>query len=271
MPISDPRAVRLGAPVIQSLDIPRVPWSELGPEFIEKWGRYDPKDPQPEHMEFLGPNGSGKTFLKQQIFIEMVRRRESAIIVIATKQQDKTITALQWPVVSTVREALKHEQCVFWPRTKATGVARKQFQAGRIQGLLDALWQPDANVIVDFDEFAYVESLTPDLKATCNMYLREGRSHGITVVAGKQRPQGVQRDMHSETRVTAGFRMKDGEDNERLATLLGNKRQLMPVVDSLDRGNHEFLFKHDQSDSLLISWVDKPRKPPKNRKGYRKR
>lgn len=251
-------------------EIPRVPWSKLGPAFIKEWGRYDPKDPQPEHIEFLGPNGSGKTFLKQQIFIEMVRRRESAIIVIATKQQDKTITALGWPVVSTVREALKHDQCVFWPRTKAMGVARKQFQAERIQDLLDNLWKPDANVIVDFDEFAYVEGLNADLKATCNMYLREGRSHGITVSAGKQRPQGVQRDMHSETRVTAGFKMKDDEDNERLATLMGSKRELMPVIKALDRGRHEFLFKHDQSDSLFVSWVDKPVKPRKNRQGYRK-
>lgn len=251
-------------------DIPRVPWSVLGPDFIREWGRFDPKNPQPEHMEFLGPNGSGKTFLKQQIFIEMVRRRQSAIIVIATKQQDATITDLGWPIVSTVREALKHDQCVFWPRTKAMGVARKEFQAARIQSLLDHLWQPDANVIVDFDEFAYVEGLNADLKATCNMYLREGRSHGITVVAGKQRPQGVQRDMHSETRVAAGFRMKDDEDNERLAQILGSKRELTPVLNGLDRGNHEFLFKHDQSDSLFISWVDKPVKPPKNQKGYRK-
>ncbi len=250
--------------------IERVPWSKLGPEFVATWGRFDPKNPQPEHMEFLGPNGSGKTFLKQQIFIEMARRRNSSIVIIATKQQDKTVMDLHWPVVSTTREVMKHERCVFWPRTKAIGVSRKQFQAEKIQDLLDHLWQPDANVIVDFDEFAYVETLSPDMKETLNMYLREGRSHGITVCAGKQRAQGVQRDMHSESRVTAAFKMKDDEDNERLAQVLGNKRELMPVLRSLDRGKHEFVFKHDQSDAMFISWVDKPVKAPKNPEGYRK-
>ena len=43
---------------------PRVekhPWSELAQEFAEVWGRADPQDPQPEHVEVLGINGSGKS------------------------------------------------------------------------------------------------------------------------------------------------------------------------------------------------------------------
>lgn len=250
----------------------RVPWSELGPEFIATWGRWDPDDPQPEHMEFIGQNGSGKTFLKQQIFLEMARRRDSNIIIIATKQADKTILAMNWPVAGNVREALKHDRCVFWPRTAKLGTARKEYQAHHIGELLDKLWQPEANVIIDFDEFAYAEALSPDLKATCNTYLREGRSHGITVVAGKQRPQGVQRDMHSETRVTAMFKMKDSQDAERGAELLGgDKKEMMAELRGLSLDKHEFILRHDQSDLTVISWVDAPVKAPARREdGYRK-
>jgi hypothetical protein len=239
------------------LEVPRVPWSQLGPDFIASWGRYDPRDPQPEHMELLGQNGSGKTFLLTQINAEMVRRRKSSIIFIATKKADKTISAMQWPTVSSWREAQRYDQLVYWPRTSKTGRERRAYQADRIQELLDNLWDEDANTIVEFDEYAYVEGLSPDLRVTLQMYLREGRSHGITVVAGKQRPQGVQRDMHSETRVTAAFKMKDRDDNLRLAEVLGD-RDLLPVINGLDKARHEFVFKHDLSDSLYVSWVDKP-------------
>jgi hypothetical protein len=256
-PSAPPAALnRIDTPAIE-----RKPWSVVGPDFIAIWGRSDPKDPQPEHLEVLGPNGSGKTFWLAQVFIEMVRRRHSSIIFVATKQADKTIAALGWPVVDTWAGVRKHDQVIFWPRTSKTGKARKAYQAAKIQDLLDRLWEPDANTIVAFDEFAYIESLDQDLAATLQMYLREGRSHGITVVAGKQRAQGVQRDMHSETRVTVGFRMKDKLDNERLAELFGDKKAFLPVVMSLNRGKHEFLLRHDMTDTYVISWVDKPINP----------
>jgi nucleoside-triphosphatase THEP1 len=252
------------APAPADLETPaieRQPWSVIGPDFIAVWGRADPKNPQPEHLELLGPTGSGKTFLLVQILIEMVRRRKSSVIFIATKQADKTVSALGWPVVDTWAGVRKHDQVVYWPRTSKTGKARKQYQAAKIQELLDRLWEPDANTIVIFDEFAYVESLDADLAATLQMYLREGRSHGITVVAGKQRPQGVQRDMHSETKVTIGFRMKDKTDNERLAEIFGDKKALLPVVMSLNRAKREFLLRLDELDVTVISWVDKPINP----------
>ncbi len=260
-------------PPPEPLVVERVPWSVVGPEFVAKWGRFDPKDPQPEHLELLGQNGSGKTFWLTQVNAEMIRRRNSSIIFVATKKADKTISAMGFPIAETWREAQKHDQVLFWPRTGKTGAARKTYQASRIQELLDNLWQEDANTIVEFDEFAYVEALSRDLRDTLQMYLREGRSHNITVVLGKQRAQGIQRDAHSETRVTVAFKVKDLDDRIRLAELLGNRKELLPVIDSLDLEKHEFLFKHDLSDSLLISWIDKPvnvRAVAERQRGYRR-
>lgn len=252
MPSTQPR------PSAEPLQVERVPWSLLGPDFVASWGRFDPRDPQPEHMELIGQNGSGKTFLLGQINAEMVRRRQTSIIYVATKRADKVISSFGWPIVDTWREAQRYDQVLYWPRTTKTGRARKLYQADRIQELLDNLWDEDANTTIEFDEFAYVEALDADIRATLQMYLREGRSHNITVVAGKQRIQGVQRDMHSETRISVGFKLKDEEDNMRLAEAFGNRKEFFPVINSLSKEDHEFLIKRDLGDSLYISWVDKP-------------
>lgn len=252
--LSSPRPLS-DAPVVE-----RVPWSSLGPQFIAEWGRPRGKT-QPEHLEILGPTGSGKSFLLRDILLERARRRESSIIYIATKAQDSTIASMGWPVVDDWRGVTRQDQCVFWPRTRKIGTIRKTYQADKIQDLLDHLWSPEANTVVVFDEFVYIEGLSPDLKATLNMYLREGRSHGITCVMGKQRPQGTQRDMHSESDWKIAFKMNDRDDNERLAQLFGKKQDWIPVIESLNRERYEFLIQHKLTGITFISWVDRPVRP----------
>jgi hypothetical protein len=219
---------------LPDLEVPRVPWSLLGPEFIREWG-VPRGEIMPEHLEILGPTGSGKSFFLVDTLRERARRRESSVIYIATKAADRTIDQLGWPVATTWAEVRRHDQVVFWPRTSRRGSARKAFQNEKIADLLGHLWTKDANTIVTFDEFSYVEKLSGDMRDDLEMYLREGRSHGITVVAGKQRVQGVNRDMHSETDWKIAFKMNDADDNERLAELFGDRRLFVPVIEGLDR------------------------------------
>ncbi len=257
--MTSPTTVRRASAEIP--DVPRVPWSVLGPDFVASWGR--PRgESMPEHLEVLGPTGSGKSFLLVDILRARVRRRDTSVVYIATKQADDTIKKLGWPIADTWRDVARHDQVVFWPRTKEIGIKRKAYQAAKIQDLLDRLWQPEANTDVVFDEAAYIEKLTAELRATLEMYLREGRSHGLECVLGKQRTQGIQRDMHSETDWKLAFKMNDYEDNERLAQLFGSKRSYVPVIESLDREKHEFLIQHKLTGAEFISWVDTPLVPP---------
>ncbi len=251
----------------------RVPWSILGPEFIRSWGQPRGKI-MPEHLEILGPTGSGKSYLLCDCLKERAHKRGSSIIFIATKAADSTVSELGWPIVDTWRGIQKHDQVVFWPRTKLLGLQRKEMQDRKIQELLNRLWGPNANTVIVFDEFAYVEGLSSEMKALLQMYLREGRSHGITCVMGKQRTQGVQRDMHSESDWKVAFKMNDRQDNERLAELFGPKREYLTIIDDLDREKHEFLIQHKLTGATYISWVDVPMSSlhpqPKNR-GYLRR
>jgi hypothetical protein len=252
----------------EPLQIKRVPWSLMRASFIREWGR--PRgEVMPEHAEFLGPTGSGKGFLLRDILWERVRLRHSSVIFIVTKRQDKTALSMRWPIVDDWRGVEQNEVCIFWPQTSLLGKKRREYQNAKILELLYRLWGPDANVIIVFDEFMYVEGLSPEMKDLLGMYLREGRSHGICCVMGKQRAQGVQRDMHSETDWKFAFQMNDELDNERLAELFGPRRLWLPVVLGLDREKFEFLVQHKLNKATFISWVDKPAKGPPRDTGYR--
>lgn len=246
--------------------VERVPWSVLGPEFATVWGRADPNNPEPEHVEIIGMNGSGKTYLLLKMLQDRMLVRNSHIILVVTKRSDKVFALLGWPIVRDIRELRKYRQCIYWPQTNLIGRQRKAFHEIRIREFLSRYWLPDSNRVIAFDEIAYIESLSPEVKELIGMYWREGRSNGITVVAMKQRPQGVQRDMSSETWWTFAFVPKDHADAERFAELFGNKRDWLPVFEQMNPDNHEFLVRHTRTRQAYISWVDEPVKPipPKN-------
>lgn len=248
------------------IEVDKVPWSELGPEFARIWGRAEPRNPQPEHMEIVGMNGSGKTHFLAAVLQERCKLRNTPAVIICTKPADDTIMKMGWPVVDNLRDVRRKRQSIFWPRTKKLGAERKAYHREKIQELLEGLWTPDSNTIVAFDEIAYAESLSPDLRDIIEMYWREGRSQGITVVGMKQRPQGANRHMSSETWWTVAFCPKDHSDAERFAELFGHKREWLPVFEQLDPDKHEFLIKHTRSRQAFISWIDKPLRPVKQKR-----
>lgn len=247
--------------VRRGLEIERVPWSELGPDFVEIWGRHDPSNPQPEHMEIVGMNGSGKTYFLCTVLQERMLARDTPEIIIATKPADSTLQKLGWPVVTKPREARKNRQVIFWPQTDALGKARRKYQHDQIYELLSRLWQPEANTVVAFDEIAYAESLSPEMRDLIEMYWREGRSQGITVIGMKQRPQGANRHMSSESYWTIAYLPKDRDDMERFAELFGARSTWIPILESMNAENHEFLIKNHRTGEAFVSWIDMPLEP----------
>lgn len=204
--------------------------------------------------------------------------RRTPCIILQSKPDDETITHLGWPIYShgEYQKALKDPWCVYWPQTNALGRARRVYQADAFRNLLDRLWRPNANTIVVWDDIGYIQSLfTSDgesLNSYIEMFLREGRSVGLTNVLVKQRPQGAKREMHSETKWTVAYKPKDEDDQERFAQIMGNKKRYLPIFANMDLNKHEFLIKHFVSDTEYISWVDtdlRPIRPPKRENAQR--
>src|SRR5580658_654327 len=202
----------------------RVPWSALGDEFITVWGHDEHGKPQAEHWEIEGQSGSGKSYLAGTAMQMRAQRWDTATVAVITKQSDDSIPLLGWPEVASYKELRDYRQAVFWPRTDAKGEEREKHIEAAIYELLSNLW-PDpgqlANVLLYFDEIRFIESLSRRLKKMVRMYWREGRSHGLPIVAGAQRPLEMGRDMHSEARWRTVFCPADEADMERFAELLG--------------------------------------------------
>lgn len=256
----------------QAPDLPRAPWSEIRTSFIQTWGYADGSF-DPEHVEILGPSGSGKSYLEGTLLTERAKARDSAVVFIATKPLDKTISKIGWPIISEFKDLRKHRQAIFWPRTSLVGTERKAYLESKIYDLLSKLWSSKTKaIIVAFDEIATVEGLSSRMKDLIAMYWREARSVGITIVAMKQRGQGVLRDMHSEAAWIAAFKPKHEEDGQFVAQAMGSWRTWLPVLQSLDRGKREFVLLHSVTGDAVITWIDVPLKPaaPARQGTYRK-
>jgi hypothetical protein len=234
----------------------RVPWEELGPEFFRTWG-FPNGEWTPEHLEILGPSGTGKSFFEATILKERARLRGSHIVVVATKPADKTISALGWPVVNRWppnQWKKDNAQVIYWAKAPSLDAAGVENQRIMVNELLQKLWRPDSNIIIAFDEIAYIEQ-DLGLRQLITRYYREARALGITIVASTQRPQNVSRYMHSESSWAVVFSPKDEEDAERMAQVIGNRKFYTPVLMDLDRSQREFLMMHVPTRTAYVSHI----------------
>jgi len=239
------------------LGVERVPWDELGPEFIRAWGRPNGRH-EPEHLTVYGKSGGGKSYFVGYVLQQRAAARGSHVVIVATKKADRTLSALGWPIVDTWPPGYGENQVIYWARAKGISAEHRLPQRAKVKRLMDQLWVKESNVIIYWDELTYVERmlrLGPELET----YYREGRANGITNVASMQRPSNVTRLSHSEAGWTVAFPPKDADDRKRVAEVLGDRARFNAILDSLDRTKHEFLMRHDLTGEAYISHLPKPR------------
>lgn len=239
-------------------DIERVPWEQMGPEFIRAWGRPNGRL-DPEHLTVYGKSGSGKSYFVIYVLKQRALARGAHVVAVLTKRADKTLLKTGWPVIETWPPGYNQNQVIFWAKAKGLSAMHRVPQRRKVQLLMDHLWQPNSNIVVYWDEIPYVENQLR-LKGELETFYREGRSHGITNVASMQRPSGVSRLAHSEAGWTVCFAPKDADDRKRVAEILGDRSRFMAILDSLDRTKHEFLIRHDLTGETYISHLPKPAK-----------
>jgi hypothetical protein len=156
-----------------------------------------------------------------------------------------------WKIKRTWPPSYGENRVIYWPPAGRPGEGLGQ-QRRAVFRALDELWKPQANVILAFDEIAYVEQ-DLNLRNVLTRYWREARALGITIVATTQRPRGVSRYMHSEPAWSVGFRPGDEDEARRVAEIMGNRREFTPALMALER--REFIIVRRQTREAYITRV----------------
>lgn len=240
-------------------DLPRVPWARLGPEFISMWG-YPGGKRMPEHLEILGPNGSGKTYAQDVILMMRAAARGSSIVLLSTKPDDGTLSELvypdgkPWKTITTWPPPYGTDQVIYAARAKGLSAAARAVQRQKVMDLLNEIWVKDSNRILVLDEIGYLQQELR-LATHLNTMYREARALGLTLVSNTQRPVGTTRYMHSESPWKLAFRPEDEDDAKRVAEILGNRRFYVDVLMSLDATRHEFVLLYSKTGKAVISHI----------------
>lgn len=230
-----------------------VPWDELCPGFLASWG-WPGGRWEPEHLGIYGPTGSGKSLFMMTIITERSKASGAHAVVLATKPADKTMTGFTkdgWKIRRTWPPDYGEDRVVYWPpgASMAGGLVK---QRKAIQDFLISLWKPKSNIILAFDEIAYVE-IELGLKRMIEQYWREARSIGVTLCATTQRPRHVSRQMHSQSTWSISFRPDDEDDAKRVAEILGSRREYTPLL--LELEPYQFVMVRRRTREAYISRI----------------
>lgn len=222
---------------------PHMEWDNFRSRLGRDWQ-------QGEHVSIIGPTGCGKTTLESR----MLDARES-VVVFVTKIHDDTISRdfpgykriEKWPPPRTW-----DNKVLLWP--KPTGTIREMYHKQRIafKTALDSIFQ-ERNWCVVFDEQHYLcKQLGLDVENA--MLLQQGRSSGLSVVNGTQRPSWVPVVTYSSATHAMIWRTTYRDDLRRLSELGGvNMRDLQHNLLTLDK--HDFIYVNTRKGDIMRSQV----------------
>lgn len=224
-------------------DVPVVTWDEFRREHW-RWR-------QGEHVTMVGPTESGKTTLALAIIED-----RNYVLALATKPRDATMDRLVkrpgWRKVTTwarmPRVLGRTMRVVFWPRfrtpddepAQAVEIAtamREAFAAGGWCLFIDELW--------------YVENKL-GLKRLIETWYTQGRSNGLSVLAGTQRPAFVTLLAYDQPKHVFFWRDNDERNLKRISGLNGlNSRQIRETVATLPR--HHVLYCNLVTGDMVVT------------------
>lgn len=225
--------------------------------FIAEWPA---KFAQGEHVTLIGPTGSGKTLLAQ----ELVACRNK-VVALGIKPKDTSLSKLTkagWVIVGDWHKrpnrwgfsATKGNRIILWPKDKdittVKATHRKAFAY-----MLGDVWERGGWCIWT-DELRYLTDIVRMKEPYVLMYVT-GRSNNISLVSAAQRPSHVPLEAYSQAQHLFLFRTGDERDLIRMGGLNGNNaRRIAMMVAELPK--HHFLYVNLNDGSYVQSTLKGP-------------
>lgn len=230
----------MAADVITKYD--HVKWSDFLGKFIWRQG---------EHLIAVAPTKGGKTTLLSQVL-----PRRDYVVVFVTKAHDPSFTkhyrgykrVESWAEVGP----LDH-RVLLWPKPEKTirefaAKQRRVFSEALNRIFIERGW----TVVIDEQHYCCTTlGLAPEIA----MFLHQGRSSGLTVVNGIQRPAHVPVVSYSGSQHAFIWKTTDKKDAARLAALGGTDDKEL-AHNALTLADHEFIYVNTVTGNPLRSKVE---------------
>ncbi|MFI5534705.1 hypothetical protein ACIA8O_39845 [Kitasatospora sp. NPDC051853] len=220
--------------------VERVSFAEFLERFVWQQG---------EHITAVGPTGSGKTTLMVQLlhrrqFVTALGTKpaDNTLMKLIRKEKHKLIRAWPPPPIAGRRE----QRVVLWPAfRKPEDMANQQIQIDR--ALREMFTQGGWTVFAD--ELYYLCHMLR-LTKLLETYWTQGRSIGLSLVGGTQRPAHVPLFAYSQCTHLFAWKSNDERDLRRIGGLGGiSAKQVQETIMSLAK--HEVLYINTRDGEMM--------------------
>lgn len=246
-----------------SRNAPRLPWN--------KFFRGEIFNPKPgEHIGIIGPTGQGKTALQNAIVPAF-----PFVVVFATKPADDTMDKLieqenylkmsNWGLLGANGLRLNPidtPRRVLWPDATELDSVDKQKKVftHALASIFREGGRPKKKPVgwaVAIDELWYFSNmLKMDLEI--KLYLMQGRSLGVTLIAATQRPAWVPVEMYSQSTHLFFFRDTDDRNLSRIGEMSHSEKSMIRrTVANLEQ--HQVLYVNTRTGKMARTRGPVPR------------
>lgn len=226
---------------------PRVPWDRFTRNVLD-WQRG-------EHVALVGPTGQGKTTLLTHLL-----PLKHFVAVFATKPYDATMNTLireggYVKVPSWVkRDPLDMPKRVVWP--DATRIDSVPIQRTVFADAFQKIYR-ERNWTVGLDELWYMINVLK-LDKEVRLYLLQGRSLGISLVAATQRPRFVPLEVYDQSTHLFFWRDNDESNLQRLGGINARSSHLIrQIIPNLER--YQVLYVNTRTGDMYRTRAPAPR------------
>lgn len=223
--------------------IDRVEWDEFTSKHLD-WR-------QGEHVTMIGPTGAGKTTLALALL-----PLRSYVLVLASKPHDDTMSGLiknegyrrvkRWKDLPPIRQR-KTLRAVLWPPYRTARDSPTQAYEFDL-ALDEAFAQGGWCVFVDELFTAKRLGLEPQLEA----YWTQGRSLGLSLIAGSQRPAFIPLMAYDQATHLFFWRDNDERNLKRISGMNGiNAKLIRETVATMPR--HDTLYANTRTGAMVMT------------------